>query len=242
MRSFLLLSLLIGIGLLGDASLAAAQTTEPRNLATDTLQPANPQRYHPVSRIGTRDGRMLFVFITELDMAGKGVGFTYRHPLTLPRPQLVFLPSDQIAWLLVNGHYYEPIRQLGQPANGPALRLQAGPRVALFEVPTLNQQRVNKKLYKQWGPPSGLLPFYFYWAPPFGSYFTHTYYLRRAAEATMVLVPSGLGFAAFLADYLADSPELSAAIRAGTEGHRYEDVPALLNTYNQTLAAGSPTH
>jgi hypothetical protein len=242
MRSFLLLSLLIGSGLLSSASLAVAQTTEPRNLAADTLQPANSKHYHPVSRIGTQNGRVLFVFITELDMTGKGVGFTYSHPLILPRPKTVFLTSDQTAWLVVNGHYYEPIRQAGQPTSGPALRLQAGHRVALFEVPTLKDQRVDKKVYKQWGPPSGLLPMYFYWTPPFGNYFTHTYYLRRAGEPAMVLVPSGARFAPFLASYLADAPDLAAAIRAGTEGHRYEDVPALLTTYNQLSAAGHSTH
>jgi hypothetical protein len=71
MRPFLLASLLTSSGLLGGASLAAAQTTDPRNLATDTLQPANPKRYHPISRIGTQNGQVLPVFITGLNMDGK---------------------------------------------------------------------------------------------------------------------------------------------------------------------------
>ena len=54
----------------------------------------------------------------------------------------------------------------------------------------------------------------------------------------MTAVPDGKKFAPFLADYLADAPELAAAIRAGTEGHRYDDVPQLLEAYNQ--AAGAP--
>lgn len=49
----------------------------------------------------------------------------------------------------------------------------------------------------------------------------------------MTQVPDGKKFAPFLADYLSNAPELAAAIRAGAEGHRYEDVPALLSTYNQ---------
>jgi hypothetical protein len=242
MRPFLLILLLTGSGLLGDVGLIAAQTTEPRNLATDTLQPANPKRYHPISRIGTQNGQVLPVFITGLNMDGKGVVFTWRHPLILPRPKMVFLPSDQIAWLLVNGHYYEPIRQVGQLANGPALRLQAGPRVALFEVPTLSKKRVSKKVVSQWGPPNGLLPMYFYWVAPFDNYFNHTYYLRRPGEKTMTQVPDGKKFGSFLADYLADAPDLAAAIRTGAEGHRYEDVPALLTTYNQLGSAADSTH
>jgi hypothetical protein len=55
----------------------------------------------------------------------------------------------------------------------------------------------------------------------------------------MTQVPSGKKFAPFLATFLADAPDLAAAIRTGAEGYRYDDLPKLLNTYNAASAAGA---
>lgn len=220
---------------------AGAQQPAAASLLPDTAQPASPRRYHPVSRISTTDGQVLSVFIIGLNMDGKGVIYTRRHPLTIPRPQSFLLPSDEMAWLLVGGHYYEPIRRPDQPASGPALRVQAGPRVALFDVPTWKAKVVPHKTANTWGAPSELLPYYFSWTDPLSPDFNHAYYLRRAGEATMTLVPAGPEFATFLADYLADAPALAAAIRAGGAGHHYADVPGLLATYNQLVATPAPT-
>lgn len=133
---FFLLALLTGSALLGGASRAAAQTAEPRNLATDTLQPANAAYYRPVSRLSTVGGQQLYVFITSVSERGTGIEFTWRNPLAMPRPKPVFITSEQLQWARLDGHYYEPIRVAQEKAHGLALRLATGPRVELFDVAT----------------------------------------------------------------------------------------------------------
>lgn len=64
MHKLLLYRLAFGSLLLGGAGQLLAQTREVRNLATDTLQPANPKYYMPVSRISTANGHLLYAFIT----------------------------------------------------------------------------------------------------------------------------------------------------------------------------------
>jgi hypothetical protein len=234
MRSFLLLSLLIGSGLLGGAGLAAAQTTEPRNLATDTLQPANANYYHPVSRLGTVGGKQLYVFVTKVSERGTGIEFTWRNPLAMPRPKPVFITSEQLQWARLDSHYYEPVRLAKEEAHGLALRLVSGSKAELFDVAT------PKKGIPIPLPAPGITSLL--WTGTFSNKYNHTWYLRRSGEKTMTQVPDGKRFAAFLATYLADAPDLAAAIRAQAEGHRYEDVPALLSTYNQLATTGSSTH
>ena len=220
MRSYILLALLAS-----NASLAAAQTAEPRNLATDTLQPANAAYYRPVSRLGTVGGKQLYVFVTSVSERGTGIEFTWRNPLAMPRPKPVFITSEQLQWARLDGHYYEPIRVAKETALGLALRLATGPRVELFDVAT------PKKGIPIPLPAPGITSLL--WTGAFSNKYNHVWYVRRPGEKTMTQVPDGKKFAPFLAEYLTDSPDLSAAIRSGDEGHRYEDVPALLNTYNQ---------
>lgn len=229
---FFLLALLTSSALLGGASRAAAQTAEPRNLATDTLQPANAAYYRPVSRLGTVGGQQLYVFITSVSERGTGIEFTWRNPLAMPRPKPVFITSEQLQWARLDGHYYEPIRVAQEKAHGLALRVAAGPRVELFDVAT------PKKGIPIPLPAPGITSLL--WTGTFSNKYNHAWYLRRPGEKTMTQVPDGKKFAPFLADYLGDAPELAAAIRTGAENHHYEDVPALLNTYNQTPASGSP--
>jgi hypothetical protein len=216
--------------LASSASRAAAQTAEPRNLATDTLQPANAAYYRPVSRLGTVGGQQLHVFITNVSERGTGIEFTWRNPLAMPRPKPVFITSEQLQWARLDGHYYEPIRVAKEAAHGLALRLLTGPRVEVFDVAT------PKKGIPIPLPAPGITSLL--WTGTFSNKYNHAWYLRRPGEKTMTQVPEGKKFAPFLAEYLSDAPELAAAIRAGAESHRYEDVPALLNTYNQTPASG----
>jgi len=56
--------------------------------------------------------------------------------LVLPRPKPVFITSSQLQWVRLDGAYYEPVRLPDKEAHGLALRLQAGPRVELFDVAT----------------------------------------------------------------------------------------------------------
>ncbi|MVN75887.1 hypothetical protein GO988_06065 [Hymenobacter sp. HMF4947] len=221
MHSFYL-TVLLGVGLLGTATeQAAAQATETHNLATDTIQPANAKYHFPVSRLGTAGGKQLFVFITSVSERGNGIEFTWRHPLVLPRPKPVFITSEQLQWVELSGRYYEPVRLPGESAHGLALRLQAGPKVELFDVAT---------------PKKGVpipVPGAVLWTGVFSSNYNHAWYLRRPGQTTMLAVPEGKKFAPFLANYLADSPDLAAAIRATTAGHRYDDVPQVLARYNQ---------
>jgi hypothetical protein len=233
MRFLLPLSLLVTCELLSGAYRATAQTTEPRNLATDTLQPANAAYYRPVSRLGTVGGKQLYVFITNVSERGTGIEFTWRNPLAMPRPKPVFITSEQLQWVRLDGHYHEPIRVAKEAAHGLALRLAAGPRVEVFDVAT-PKKGVPIPLPLPGGGGSLL------WTGTFRNKYNHAWYLRRPGEKTMTAVPDGKQFAPFLADYLADAPELSTAIRARVEGHRYEDVPALLSTYNQSTPVGTP--
>jgi hypothetical protein len=230
-RPFILSVLLASSGLLGSTSLAAAQSAEPRNLATDTLQPANAAYYRAVSRLGTVGGKQLHVFITNVSERGTGIEFTWRNPLAMPRPKPVFITSEQLQWARLDGHYYEPIRVAKEATHGLALRLLAGPRVEVFDVAT------PKKGIPIPLPAPGITSLL--WTGTFSSKYNHAWYLRRPGEKTMTQVPVGKKFAPFLADYLSDAPELAAAIRAGADSHRYDDLPALLSTYNQTPPAGS---
>jgi hypothetical protein len=234
MRPFLLVSLLTSSGLLGGTGLAAAQTTELRNLATDTLQPANAKYYMPVSRLGTVGGKQLYVFVTKVSERGTGIEFTWRNPLAMPHPKPVFITNEQLQWARLDGHYYEPIRLAKEEAQGLALRLLNGSNIELFDVAT------PKKGIPIPLPAPGLTSLL--WTGSFSNKYNHTWYLRRLGEKTMTQVPDGKKFGPFLADYLADAPDLAAAIRTGAEGHRYEDVPALLTTYNQLGSAGDSTH
>ncbi|QKG53860.1 hypothetical protein [Hymenobacter sp. BRD67] len=219
---------LAAASLLSLASQARAQTTEARNLATDTLQPANAKYHFPVSRLGTAGGKQLYVFITNVSERGNGLEFTWRNPLVLPRPKPVFITSEQLQWVELSGKYYEPVRLPGESAHGLALRLLVGPRVEVFDVAT------PKKGVPVPLPVPGAVLVPVVWTGAFGDKYNHAWYLRRPGATTMTAVPEGKKFAPFLADYLADSPEVAAAIRAGAEGHRYANVPQLLDAYNHS--------
>ena len=226
MRSLFLFGLAFGSSLLGGAGRPAAQAPEARHPATDTLQPANPRYYLPVSRISTTGGQLLYVFIAPGRDRGTGVGFTWRNPMTLPRPRPVFIKMDQVKWTRTGGVYYEPVGVGGPVPYMLAPRILAGPRVELFDVAT-PKKGVPVPV------PGGLI-----WTGAFSNKYHHAWYLRHPGAAAMTPVPEGKKFAPFLADYLADAPELAAAIRAGAEGHRYDDVPRLLETYNRPAPAG----
>jgi hypothetical protein len=213
------------------AAQAVAQAVEVRNLATDTLQPANANYHAPVSRLGTVGGKQLYVFIISVSERGTGIEFTWRNPLAMPRPKPVFITSEQLQWVRLDGQYYEPVRLPKQAAHGLALRRATGPRVELFDVAT------PKKGVPIPLPAPGMVVLL--WTGTFSNKYNHAWYVRRPGEATMVAVPDGKKFAPFLADYLADAPDLAAAIRAQAAGHRYDDVPALVATYNQTADTSS---
>lgn len=211
------------------AGRAAAQAPETRNLATDTLQPANAKYYFPVSRLAPVNGQPLYVFITNVSERGTGVEFTWRNPLALPRPKPVFITSAQLKWVELSGHYYEPVRLAGESAHGLALRLQAGPLVELFDVAT-----PKKGVPIPLPVPGGLVPIL--WTGTFSNKYNHDWYLRRAGQKTMTAVPKGKKFAPFLATYLADAPALATEITAGNPGYRHDDVAHLLDLYNHPAA------
>ncbi|RZK23312.1 MAG: hypothetical protein EOO56_05575 [Hymenobacter sp.] len=217
--------------LLGSAGHAAAQTAETHNPATDTLQPAEAKLHYPVSHFGSVGGKQFYVFITSVSERGNGLEFTWRNPLVLPHPKPVFITSEQLQWVRREGQYYEPVRLPGEKAHGLALRLQAGPRVEVFDVAT-----PKKGVPIPIPLPSGGGSFF--WTGSLGNKFNHDWYLRRPGEKTMTQVPSGKKFASFLASYLADAPALVAAINSGAEGYRYDDLPQLLHTYNEAAAPG----
>jgi hypothetical protein len=208
------------------ATRVMAQSPVVRNLATDTLQPAQAKYHYPVSRLGTAGGQQLYVFITNVSERGNGVEFTYRNPLVLPRPKPVFITSEQLQWVRLGGQHYEPVRLPGKEAHGLALRLQTGPRVELFDVATL-KKGVPIPLPM---PGGGFTPIL--WTGSFHEKYNHGWYLRRPGEKTMTQIPDGKKFAPFLAAYLGDFPTLAATILAKADKHGYDDVPSLLATYN----------
>jgi len=227
LKPFLLSNLLLGC-----CSYAQAQAPETRNLAIDTLQPANAKLHYPVSRFGSVGGKVFYVFITSVSERGNGLEFTWRNPLVLPHPKPVFITSEQLQWVRLDGQYSEPVRLAGGKAHGLAVRLLDGPRVEVFDVAT-----PKKGVPIPLPVPGALL------VPVIRvggkDKFNHDWYLRRPGEKMMTAVPSGKKFAPFLADYLSNAPELAAAIRAGGEGYRYDDLPQLLRTYNQAASAGT---
>jgi hypothetical protein len=210
----------------------AAQTPDVRHPATDTLQPANPNYRQAVSQIETTGGQRLYVFLQHFGpVQAQGVPdrveFTWRHPQTLPRPKLVRMPAAQIKWLRWEGAVYEPVRTDAAHTGVLAVRASPGPRLALFDVAT---------------PKPGVpipLPGAIIWTGAFRSRYNHAWYVRAPGEAFMRAVPDGRAFAPFAAALLADDPDLAAAIQAKTEGHRHDDLPLLLERYNNRPAAPS---
>jgi hypothetical protein len=227
LKLFLLSSLLLGF-----FSYAVAQAPETRNLAVDTLQPANAKLHYPVSRFGSVGGTVFYVFITSVSERGNGLEFTWRNPLVLPHPKPVFITSEQLQWVRLDGQYSEPVRLAGEKAHGLAVRLLDGPRVELFDVAT-PKKGVPIPLPV---PGALLVPIIRVGGK---DKFNHDWYLRRPGEKTMTAVPAGKKFSPFLADYLTDVPDLATAIRTGAEGYRYDDLPQLLRTYNQAASVGA---
>ncbi len=217
--------LLIAVLLSTTIGSATAQHMEVRNLATDTLQPASAKYHFPISQLGTAGGQTLYVFITSVSERGNGVEFTYRNPLSMPRPKPVFITCEQMQWVRLSGRYYEPVRLPGKEAHNLALRLQTGPRVELFDVAT-----PKKGVPIPLPVPGGIVPII--WTGSFSNKYNHAWYLRRPGEKTMVQIPDGKKFAPFLAAYLGDAPALAAAILSKADQHGYDDVPSLLATYN----------
>ena len=223
--------LLVSSWVLCGTRLAAAQAPETHNPATDTIQPAEAKLHYPVSRFGSVGGKEYYVFITSVSERGNGIEFTWHNPLVLPHPKPVFITSEQLQWVQLNGNYCEPVRLPGEKAHGLAVRLQTGPKVEVFDVATPKKGvPIPVPL-----PGGGAL---FFWTGS-GNKFNHDWYLRHPGEKHMTQVPGGKKFAPFLATYVADVPELAAAIRTGAEGYRYDDLPKLLTTYNTATAAGA---
>jgi len=210
---------------LGFVAHASAQSPTAHNPAIDTVQPASAKYHYPVSQLGTAGGQKLYVFITNVSERGNGVEFTYRNPLVLPRPKPVFITSEQLHWVRLGSQHYEPVRLPGKEAHGLALRLQAGPRVELFDVATL-----KKGVPIPLPVPGGFTPIL--WTGSFHDKYNHAWYLRRPGEKTMTQIPDGKKFAPFLAAYLGDASALAAAILAKADKHGYDDVASLLGAYN----------
>jgi len=207
-----------------------AQHVEKRSLATDTLQPPNASYRLPLTRLGTTAGQRLYVFLRESSNGQTNVlEFTWRHPLTLPRPKPVTIKLDQVQWLSTSGQYYEPVRLLGTKAQMLAWRRLAGPRVELFDLAWPKSKAIS--FVPLVGQAAELL------ARRDSADYNHYWFVRRPGQQLMTFVPTKKNFATFLADYLIDAPALAAAIRAGALGHRYADVPQLLAGYNQLAAS-----
>ena len=219
----LLCGLAFGSALLSGAGPLLAQTREVRNLAADTLQPTNPKYYLPVSRIGMANGQLPCVFIPDGEVRGPNLAFTWRNPMTLPRPKPLTIKMAEVKWVLTGNVYYEPVHLLGQLYSGLAPRMLAWPRVESFDVAT-PKKGVPIPLPV---PGGGLI-----WAGAFSTNYNHTWFLRRPGLTRLVQVLDGKQFAPFLADYFAGAPALAAAIRAGAEDHRHADVARLLDAYN----------
>jgi len=197
---------------------AAAQAPINQQLATDTLRPAGAKAL-PLLRIGTTGGQTLYVFHAETKPDASGLYFTYRHPLTLPRPRLVLITTDKIRWLRWGTAYYEPIRLAGTKTGSLAERVVDGPAVELFDYATA-KRGVPIPL-----PVGGVVMT--------GSLFkkdpyNHDYYLRRPGEPTMTRVPEGKKFAPFLMGYLRPGLPLLDSVRQEANGYRFADLPRLL--------------
>lgn len=216
--------LFVGAVLASTARLAA-QTSEVRNLATDTLQPENASYYHAVSQIGTMGGKRLYVFLDNFGVAPNLLEFTWRNPMTLPRPKLVRIKTEQIKWVRTEGVVYEPVRASGQETGVLAMRVSNGPRLALFDVATLKK-----------GIPIPLAGGGFIWTRAFSSSYNHAWYVRYPGETVMRAVPKGRDFAPFAAALLGDASELAVAIQAKAEGHQHDDMPQLIDRYNKLMA------
>lgn len=204
-----------------------AQAPEARNPATDTLQPANASYRLPVTRIGTMGGQTLYVFLRE-SSSGQGptLEFTWRHPLTLPRPKLVLIKLAQVRWVITEGKYYEPVRLFRGEAQLLALWWLAGPQLELFDVAWPKAKVISYVPIA--GQAADLL------ARRDSSDYNHNWLLRRPGQQFMSLIPpKKKAFASFLAGYLANRPDLASAIKAQAEGYRYDDVPLLVRLYNR---------
>ena len=229
MRHCFTRSCLAGIVLLSATARLAAQTPEARNLATDTLQPANPKFFHPISRIRTNGGKTLYIFIARITDKGDGIEFTWRNPMTFPRPKPAFIATKQFKWLWMDSVYYEPVRLAGEEAGVLAQRVLTGPKWELLDVATLKKGVPI--------PIPGLMFSTFIWTGAFRNNYNHAWYLRRPGELLMQAVPKGRDFAPTVAGLLADAPALAAGIEAQTAGYQHDDMPQLIDRYNKIASA-----
>lgn len=225
-------SLLAGALWLAGAAPALAQQPAVRNLATDTLQPPNACYHHPVSHVRTTSGTDLYVFISALSSHPHRLEFTWRNPLALPRPKPVLLELAQVQWVQAGRYVYEPVRVASTKPRKPyqpaylAWRRAVGIRVELFDS-SWPRPKASEAI-----PIAGLVVSML--AKIDSSQLNHVWLRRRPGAATMTPVPVGKSAALFLADYVADVPELAATIRqaANTPGYAYDDLPALVARYN----------
>ena len=226
MRDFYFRVLLTSILLVTSCAYATAQAVEARNLATDTLQPANAKYYLPVSRIRTLKGQTLYVFLRESsDGQSKVLEFTWRHPLTLPRPKPVIIKLSQVQWVVMQGNYCEPVRLRKGDVQTLAWRPLAGSPVELFTIAWPKARAIS--FVPLVGQATDLL------AKRDSSDYQNYWLVRRSGQLYMQAVPTKKAFAPFLAGYLADNPDLATAIRAQARGYGYDDVPHIIQQYNQ---------
>jgi hypothetical protein len=211
---------------------ATAQSGEVHNPATDTLQPKGGY-YVPPVLLCTSSGKLHYGFMNEAKAELDGFYFTWRHPLSLPRPKPVLIKYTQVRWVRGHGRMLVPLHLPGRSFLGLIERRVAGPHLELLE----------QKFYE----PGlvGAVPFVgvvaFGRASSKGITNRWLWYLRATSDSTMTVLPSGKECGPTLAGFLRATPSLADSVRqADLSGTRlYRDIPRLLIRYNHLAGAAS---
>lgn len=211
---------------------AAAQSAEVHNPATDTLQPKGGY-YVPPALLCTSSGKVHYGFMDEANAVPYGFYFTWRHPLSLPRPKPVVVKYTQVRWVRSKGRYFVPLHLPGRPFIGLIERRVAGPRLELFE------QRAYEPGLIGVVPFVGLASIVHATAKDITN--TWYWYLRAPGDSTMTQLFSDKTLGPTLASFLRAAPALADSVRqAELSGTRlYQDIPRLIVRYNH-LAGAAP--
>ncbi|WP_035565800.1 hypothetical protein [Hymenobacter sp. IS2118] len=151
----------------------------------------------------------------------RAIDYFETPPGLVPHPKRYTLNIIQVHTMRVHGRYYENLFVEEESIDVLALRLLGGP-VELFTYAEPQAVPIPLPL-----PGAGVLVA--------GVAYTNTHwYLRRKGQ--VIKVRRGQ-FAEQLSAYFADCPALSQAVARGNEHHRFQELPALVEQYNQYLAS-----
>ena len=221
--------LLLGAILVGALVPAPAQAQRPPRVATriDSLRAARDgaPNYFP-AQVTFTSGKQVQAYLLTYSTCFLGRVECYdTSPERLPRPALKALDVDRVKEMTVDGHRYESLYLKGKPLGLLAENLAPPGPVELFGyAKTKNDMLIPIPL-------PGIV-----FVVSTGTHEKYYWYVRHGPGTALREVPRGGGdFAKEMGAFFAAVPDLAARVGQKDKGARFEDVPALVQAYNERL-------